>query len=404
MKNVIAGLDIGTSKICAAIAGESDVQDELLGLGVTQSKGINKGFVSNLDKLIDSISEALGAAQEKAGMKVQRVVADISGSSVSGNVHENVMFLSRRGREITKRDVKKALNSTRNTSMTMERDILFDAPHEFVIDDSHEAEDPVGLFGSKLKARLYVISALTTHVQNISKAVNYAGYELVDIIPGSVAASFGILKDEQKKDGSFLVDMGGGITEMALISNNRFQFLDSINVGGMDLTACISSHYKIPFGKAETVKRRYGAVSKEEIAKAQQNIIEFDDRQIVVKGDEMNRLLKKRFEEMFNIIRERLTSAKTPAQFSRVVATGGGFLLQGAIESLEELLGAEVGLGHISGMKGDPAAFSNPIYSTAISLAKYGLHRYKRKPIPIEGRIFFADLFSRFKNLMDEYF
>ena len=405
MKNIIAGLDMGTSKICAAIAGQApDGERKLMGVGSAESRGINKGFVSNIDKLVDSIQEALAAAQDQAGTKVNRVVANISGSSVSGNVHEGITLLSRRGREITKKDVKKVLDLARNTSLTMERELLFNAAQDFIVDDAHEVEDPIGLFGSKLKVRLYIVSALTTHVQNISKAVNYAGYDLVDVMPNPVAASYGVLSEQEKKEGVFLIDIGGGVTEFALLGNNRFYVLDSINVGGMDLTACISSFYKIPFTMAEMIKKRYGGISKEEAAKAHEDILEFDGRQIVVKSDEVNKLLRERFEEMYNIVNERLAFVKGQASFSQVVVTGGGSLLSGAIESLGDLFGADIRLGRVNGLSGDPSLFSNPLYSSAVSLAKYGSERYARRPKPIEGRIFILDIFSRLKELMEEYF
>jgi cell division protein FtsA len=407
MRNVLLGLDIGTSKVCAALLDATpEGEMRLLSTGLADSKGINKGFVSNLDKLIDSIGKAVQSAEESAGLKAHRVVANISGASVAGKSHEGLIFLSRRGREIKKRDVRKAIDTTKHISYTMEKDLLYAVPQEFTIDETHEVENPVGLFGTKLKVKLYVITALTSHVQNISKAVNYAGYELIDIVPTSVAAASGILKDEERAEGVIVIDMGGGVTELAIFHDSTFKFFDSVNVGGMDLTSSLSSRFKVPFGNAEMIKMHYAGISKEDLKKDQKNIFDIDNKHIVIKSDEMNSVLKERFDEIFHVLQERLKpSGYSDLSIPNIVVTGGCALLHGALESFENRFNTRVRMGNVSGVTGDPAALNSPVYSAAISIAKYGLNKYKRpRSYRFKDKYFIVDTFHKFREFLDDYF
>lgn len=407
MKRIVTGLDIGTSKVCAAIVTRSEEDKaEILGVGITGARGVNKGFVSNLDKLVDSVSKAVQSAEEKAGLRAHEVVVNISGASVLAKTTESAILLSKRGREITRRDTKRAIDNARNMSLTMDRDLLYSVPLEFTVDDDHVVENPLGLFGTKLKVKLYAITALRTHIQNISKAVSYAGYELLDIIPGSVAIENGMLKEKERSNGAIVLDIGGGVTEVALFYNNIFRFLDSVNVGGMDLTSSLSSFLKVPFTNAEKIKRQCAAISDEELAKERESLFDVENRQVVVKSREVNAMMRERFDEISHILDERLRSselARLPV--SNVIVTGGGALMNGALERFEKAFNIHVRMGRVHGVVGDPGTVSNPRYSTSISLAKYGLDKFtKPKSRAYKGRVFVLDTVQRFREMLDEYF
>lgn len=407
MKRMATGLDIGTTKICAALSGvAANGEIEVLGVGVADAKGINKGFVSHLDKLVDSINKAVQAAEEKAGVKAHHIVTNISGSSVTAALNESSIPLSRRGREVTKRDIEKIIETTKNISLTLEEDFLFCCPHEFIVDDHDGVEDPQGLYGTKLKVRLYVITALANHIQNISKAVRYAGYELFNIVPTSVASASGILDNEQRHNGAIVIDIGGGITELAILSGGLLRYFNSVNVGGMDLTACLSAHLKIPFENAELIKRRYGSISKEDLRKDEKNIFDIGTRRITVNTDQINNILKERLDEIFHILKERLAvSDYFQAPMHSLVVTGGSALLHGALESCEHFFEMPAKMGRVKGINGDPSILANPAYSAAISLAQYGMNKYKspysRSP---KGKSFLLDTYYRFRDTINEYF
>ncbi|MFH1753650.1 MAG: cell division protein FtsA [Candidatus Omnitrophota bacterium] len=405
--NTVLGLDIGTTKVCAAILGFGpEGKPHLLGTGISDSKGINKGFVSNLDKLIDAISKAGQSAEDQAGIKAARAVANISGPSLVGKPQDGLMLLSRRGREITKRDVKKVIDATKHVSFTMEKDLLYAVPHEFTIDEAQTVEDPIGLFGTKLKVKLYVITALTTHIQNISKAVTYSGYDLSDIVPATVAAASGLLNDEEKINGAAIVDIGGGVTELAVFKEEAFRFFDSVSVGGMDLTSCLSSHYRVPFASAEMIKRHYGGISEGDLKKDEKNIFDIDDRQIVIKSAELNGLLKERFGEIFHILQDRFkASGYSDKNIPSIVVTGGSSLLHGALESFEERFKMRVRMGSVTGVTGDPSMLNNPVYSAALSIAKYGLEKQKRPKVHgLKEKFFIIDTFYKFREFLEDYF
>ncbi len=406
VKKIITGLDIGTTGIRAAIAGaDRDGGLRLLGAGMSEARGINKGFVANLDKLTDSISRAVRSAEDAAGVRAHRVSANISGASVAGGLHEGLVSLARRGREIKKRDVRRVIEGTKSISLTMEKDLLCAVPQEFVVDDSHEVEDPLGLYGAKLKVRLYVVTAQATHVQNLSKAVNYAGYDLSDLVPTPVAAAESLLSEREKRDGVILIDMGGGVTEISLFRGGTLRFFDSVNVGGMDLTSAIASHLKVPFRSAEAIKRHYGGVLPEDTVN-REDIMDVDSRHIVVNSRELSCLLRERLDEIFHIITERLSGrGRMSERATQITVTGSGALLHGALELFEKKFGLPVKTGSVSDISGEPAVLQNPAYAAAVSLAWYGL-RGNRDPgrRALGDRLFIVDTFYRFREMIEDYF
>ena len=405
MQKIITGLDIGTTKISACLAALTpEGKARILGIGSADAKGINKGFVSSLDKLVDSITLAVRAAEDKARVKAHEVVANISGASVAGRPSSGLIPLARRGREITPRDVRKAVEMTKAVSLTLEKDFLYGAVQGFAVDDNEGVENPAGLFGTKLNARMYVITAQATHIQNISKAVNYAGYELLKIIPTAVASAPLLLKEDEGAGGTLIADIGGGITELAVFRNGRLRFFDSINVGGMDLTSSLSAHFKIPFGSAESIKRKHGSILKEDLTKDQKNTFDVEDRRVVIDSDTMNNILKERHEEIAHILMERLnTSGNFTRNISSFMLTGGSALLSGASESLEELFKMPVKMARIRGIEGDPSILANPASTAAIGLARYGLENHIRTR-PVTGKSLLTDVTHRIRTLLDEYF
>lgn len=407
MNNAITGLDIGTSKICAAIAAPADDgTPEILGTGLVDARGINKGFVSNLDKLIDSVCKAVRAAECQAGIKTHKVITNISGSSLAGVPSESVIHLSRRGREITRADVEKAVETARNVSLTLERDSLYCVTQEFMVDDSENLENALGLFGTKLKARLYVITALATHIQNISKAVSYAGYEPLEIIPTVIPAAEAILNEEETRSGAVMMDIGGGITELAIYKDGALRFFDTVNVGGMDLTAALSANLKVSFRTAEMIKKRTGSILKEDLSADKNSIYEADGRHITVESDITNAILKTRFEEILHILMERLkSSAYFTGSIPSLTVTGGGSLLHGVLEACEELSGMPLKRWRVGNVKADPSMLSNPVYSAAIAIAKYGLVKHKTcRRRSFAGAPILSNAFHKVRDFINDYF
>ncbi len=398
MKRIITGLDIGTSKICAAIiATDPDGKQRTLGVGIAEARGMNKGFVSNLDKLVDAIAKAVGMAEERAGVKAHYVISNISGASVYGKLHESSMLLSRRGREITKRDIKKAIEGAKNLALTLQKDALYAVPVEFIVDEAHEVENPLGLFGTKLKTRLYVVTALTSHLANIEKAVNYAGYELIDIVPTSIATAASVLNSEERSSGALIIDMGGGITELAVFFGESLKLLTSVNVGGMDLTAALSAHLDLPFNSAESIKKSVGGIGESDRDKGEVSVFDYESRSVVVESDSVNELLKTRFNEIARTLRDRLkTNSYDEFAVTNVIMTGGGGLLNGSLECFESLFKTRTRFGSI----GD-----NPTHSGAISLARYGFKRSSEPKRGFQkGKSVVVDTFYKIRELLDEYF
>jgi len=405
MEELIVGLDIGTSKICAVV-GEvrPDGMVDIIGMGSHPSIGLRKGMVINIENTVNSIKEAIEEAETMAGCEISSVYAGIAGGHIKGFNSHGVIAL--KNREVGTRDIERVIDAARAVAIPMDREVIHTLPQEFIVDDQGGISDPSGMSGVRLEVKIHIVTGAVTSAQNIIKCANRAGLDVYDIVLESLASSEAILIDEEKNLGVALVDFGGGTTDLAIFSENSIKHTSVLTLGGDNLTNDIAIGVRTPFKEAEKIKIKYGCgltslIGKEETIKVPSvggREPRTVDRQL------LGEILEPRVEEIFSLIHhEMVRSGYDDLVTSGVVVTGGSALLPGVPEIVEQVFNMPARIGYPSNIGGLKEIVNSPMYATAVGLVLYGAREQQRsKKFRIRDTNIFNRIVSRMKGWFTE--
>jgi cell division protein FtsA len=372
-KNVIVGLDIGTSKV-VALVGEitPDGSIEVIGIGSQPSRGLKKGVVVNIESTVQSIQRAVEEAELMADCEINAVYAGIAGSHVRSLNSHGVVAI--RDREVTHGDVEHVIDAAKAVAIPADQRILHVLPQEFIIDGQEGIRDPIGMSGVRLEAKVHIVTGADSAAQNIIKCVQRCGLVVEDVVLEQLASSFAVLTDDEKELGVCLVDVGGGTTDIAVFGNGAIRHTAVIPIAGDQVTNDIAVSMRTPTQYAEDIKIRY-ACALSQLANPDESI------EVPSVGDRPARRLARqtlaeivepRYEELFNLIREELRRSGFEEMIAAgIVLTGGSARMEGAIELAEEIFHVPVRLGLPGQVKGLSDVVRNPIYSTGVGLLLY---------------------------------
>lgn len=379
-QQIIAGLDIGTSKICCIIASNEQKPKTLkiLGIGITESEGINRGVVVNIDKTVKAIKTALEQAEQQSGLKISDVIVGIAGDHIESFQTRGIVTISNHLTEISKNDVSRLLDDTRKISIPSERQIIHVIPQEFMIDGTDGITDPVGMSGVRMEANVHVVTGMSTAIQNIYKCVERTGLKVNSIVLEPLAGSKAVLTDEEKEVGVALIDIGGGTTNIAIFEENIIRWTSVFAIAGKQVTDDIRHGLGIIASQAERIKKDYGHAWQESILMDDVFMIPGigGRKPMEVTKSLLCKIVQPRLEEIFEFA---LNEIRRSGYLSRlgagIVVTGGASLLKGTEELASSVFGMPVKIGIPTGISytGLGPEIESPIYSTAVGLALYGL-------------------------------
>jgi cell division protein FtsA len=397
-KDLIVGLDIGTSKV-VAIVGEvkTDGALNIVGLGSHPSRGLKKGVVVNIESTVQSIQRAVEEAELMAGCQIHSVYAGIAGSHIrSLNSHGIVAI---RDREVAQGDVDRVIDAARAVAIPADQKILHVLPQEFVIDNQEGIREPVGMSGVRLEAKVHLVTGAVSAAQNIVKCVKRCGLEVDDIILEQLASSHAVLTDDEMDLGVCLVDIGGGTTDIAVFTDGSIRHTAVIPIAGDQVTNDIAVALRTPTQHAEEIKIKY-ACALTQLAMADETI------EVPSVGERAPRRLARqtlaevvepRYEELLNLVQAELRRSGFESLIAAgIVMTGGSSKMEGVIELAEEIFHAPVRLGVPQHVTGLVDVVRNPIYATGVGLLLFGQkHRNRRKT----GVMFGGDAISVWERM-----
>jgi cell division protein FtsA len=380
-RNLIVGLDVGTSKV-VAIVGEiaPDGAIEVVGVGSHPSRGLKKGVVVNIDSTVQSIQRAIEEAELMAGCEIHSVFAGIAGSHVrSLNSHGIVAI---RDKEVAQGDVDRVIDAARAVAIPADQKILHILPQEFIIDSQDGIREPIGMSGVRLEAKVHIVTGAESAAQNIVKCVQRCGLDVEDIVLEQLASSYAVLSEDEKELGVCLVDVGGGTTDIAVFSGGAIRHTAVIPIAGDLVTSDIAVGLRTPTQHAEDLKIKY-ACALSQLANPDETI------EVPSVGDRPARRLARqtlaqyvepRYTEIFEFVQQELQRSGFDELIAAgVVLTGGSARMEGAIELAEEVFHAPVRLGIPQGVSGLVDVVRNPIHSTGVGLLLYGRENYVRR-------------------------
>jgi cell division protein FtsA len=386
-RNLLVGLDIGTSKV-VAIVGEikADGQLEIIGIGSHPSRGLKKGVVVNIESTVQSIQRAVEEAELMAGCEIHSVYAGIAGSHVrSLNSHGIVAI---KDKEVVQGDVERVIDAAKAVAIPADQKILHVLPQEYIIDSQEGIRDPIGMSGVRLEAKVHIVTGADSAAQNIVKCVQRCGLAVDDIVLEQLASSYAVLTEDEKDLGVCVVDIGGGTTDIAVFGGGAIRHTAVIPIAGDQVTNDIAVSMRTPTQYAEDIKIKY-ACALSQLANPDETI------EVPSVGDRPPRRLARqtlaeivepRYEELFGLIRDELRRAGLEEQVA-IVLTGGSSKMEGAIELAEEVFHMPVRLGVPQYVSGLVDVVSNPIHATGVGLLLYakGNLETQRTEAPLLG-------------------
>lgn len=378
-RNFVVGLDIGTTKICAIVTEvHADATMTVVGIGRAPSEGLNRGVVVNIEKTVNSIREAIDKAQQQSGVAIEEVIVGIAGDHIQSFQTTGIISISNPNREISRHDVNRLLEETRNIALPADRRILHIIPQDYVIDGQDGIKEPVGMSGIRMEARVHVVTGLVTAAQNIYRCVERVGLRVRDLVLEPIASSYSVLDDEEKEIGVALIDIGGGTTDIAIFEEGIIRHTAVFGIAGRQVTDDIRKGLGILAKEAERVKREYGHTFAPELS--------YDDIFMIpgVGGRKpmeftksmLCQIVQPRMEELLEFAYAEIRRSGYMERLSAgVVLTGGGSLLRGTEDLAAEIFGLPVKIGIPVGCGRDGLApeIENPQFATGIGLIRYGV-------------------------------
>ena len=373
-KEMIVGLDIGTSKVVAIVGEINDSSEiDIIGIGMHPSRGMKKGVVVNIESTVQSIQRAIEEAELMAGCQIHSVYTGIAGSHVrSINSHGIVAI---KDREVTPADVDRVIDAARAVAIPADQKTLHILPQEFVIDGQEGIREPIGMAGVRLEAKVHLITGAVSAAQNIIKCVRRCGLEVDDIILEQLASSYSVLTDDEKDLGICLVDIGGGTTDLAVFSEGAIRHTAVIPIAGDQVTNDIAVALRTPTQHAEEIKIKY-ACALRQLANPDETI------EVPGVGEREPRKLSRmtlidvvepRYSELMDLVAAELRrSGYEDLIAAGIVLTGGSAKMEGVIDLAEEIFNMPVRLGVPQYVGGLVDVVRNPIHATGVGLLLFG--------------------------------
>jgi cell division protein FtsA len=378
-KNLIVGLDIGTSKV-VAIVGEitPEGQVEIVGLGSHPSRGLKKGVVVNIESTVQSIQRAIEEAELMAGCQINSVYAGIAGSHIKSLNSHGIVAI--KDREVSDSDLDRVIDAARAVAIPADQRILHVLPQEFIIDGQEGIREPIGMAGVRLEAKVHLVTGAVGAAQNIIKCVRRCGLEVDDIILEQLASSYSVLTEDEKELGVCMVDIGGGTTDIAVFADGAIRHTAVIPIAGDQVTNDIAVALRTPTQYAEEIKIKY-ACALRQLTNADETI------EVPSVGDRPARKLSRqtlaevvepRYDELLSLVQAELRRSGFEEMIAAgIVLTGGSSKMEGVVDLAEEIFHMPVRLGMPQYVSGLSDVVNNPIYATGVGLLLFGeQHRH----------------------------
>lgn len=369
-KNIIVGLDVGTTKVCTIVGIQNPGNElEIIGIGTHPSHGLKKGSVVNIDKTIKSIQNSLEEAKLMAGVNIERATIGIAGSHIYSFNSSGVVAV--KGKEITNEDVERVLEAAKAVVMPSDREVIHVIAQEYKVDNTTGIKNPVGMCGTRLEVHVHIVTGSISLIQNLVKCVEQTGVHVDHITLQPIASSESVLSAEEKEMGTLLVDIGGGTTDLALWKDGSLVHTQVIPVGGNHFTNDLAVALKIPHAEAERIKVHHGSVLSEGLNQSAhitvQGIAGTKPREVQLGS--IAKVLGARADELFDLVSSSLTDRSlNDAITGGIVITGGGALIKGMVELGEYILEKPVKLGYPIPFGGMTNVMQNPKFSTVLGL------------------------------------
>ena len=383
--NIIAGLEIGTSKICVVV-GELGPEGALniIGVGQSRARGVRKGEIINPEQVEEDLRAAVFEAEQMADVEIRSVFLGVTGSHIRGFNNRGVHPVVSADREITPDDVEDVVKNAKAVNLPAENTVIHAVRQHFFVDGQEGVTNPVGMLGARLEVDMHVIHGHANRIQNAIRLVRGTTLEVDEVVFNGTAASLALLTNEQKELGALVIDMGGGTTEFVVYSGGVIRHSGVLAVGGDHVSNDLAYGLKVPLSRAEKLKIEFGSAVLTEAAKGQTisltNELGLETKRVNL--EHLQRIMSLRLEEVFQLIAQDLEEAGlTDYLRAGIFLCGGGSRVPGLVQLAENVFQMNVAPGHASAISGLTTALDQPEFATAIGLVKFGSLKLRKRAV-----------------------
>jgi cell division protein FtsA len=361
--NLIVGLDIGTTKICAIVGEVVDGEVQIIGIGSSPSKGLIKGVVINIESTVDAILKALNEAELMAGCEITRVFTGIAGGHIhSFNSHGIIAI---KNGEVRRSDIARVVDAAGAVAIPPDREVIHILPQEFIVDEQGDIKEPLGMSGVRLEAKVHIVTGAISSAHNIVKCTQRSGITVSE------------LASDEKELGVALIDIGGGTTDLAIFADGSVKHTAVLPLGGNHVTSDIAVGLRTPIAEAERIKLKYGCCLSSMVRRDETMEVPGVGGRgpMLLPRQELVEIVEPRMEELFMLVQREIVRSGCDDQIvSGIVLTGGTSILEGAPELAENVFDLPVRRGTPTGIGGLVDVVNSPMYATGVGLVLYGHH------------------------------
>jgi len=392
-ERIVVGIDVGTTKVCTLIAAVSpEDQLEIIGAGITPSRGMRRGVVVDVDEAVQAITSSVQKAEQQSGFKIMSAFVGISGAHISSANSHGVVAVRRSDNVITDDDIERALDAAKVVNMPHDREVIHVVPRHFVIDGQEGINNPAGMLGRRVEVETTVVTGTQTAIHNLSRCIEQVGVGIDALVVQPIAAGESVLTTAEKDMGVALVDLGGGTTDAGVFMDGSIAYICAIPVGGNHISNDIAVGLRTPFMAADEIKIRHGYAVSDAID--EDRVIDIASYDVGDGGPVSRRalaeIIEARLEETFELVHDNLERAGFEIGRSGreggipggIVLVGGTAQLQGIRRLASEVFNTSVRIGTPTGMFGLVESISNPAYAASVGLLKWGLTQADEFGVP----------------------
>ena len=384
---MIAGLDIGTTKIAALVADVTDnMRLDIIGVGVAPSKGLRKGTVVDIEQATESIVHAVEQAEHMAGRRIESVFVGVTGEHIRSMNSKGMIAVTSPTREISKEDVERVMESSRTVVLTPDREIIHAIARGYVVDGQNGIRHPEGMSGSRLEVETHIIHGSSSFLQNVTKCVLRAQLQINALVVEPIATAEAVLTEAERSLGVALADIGGGTTDVAIFTDGEIYYTGVIPVGGNHVTNDISMGLRTPPEESERIKLQYACALREMVGDNEvvphRPMGSNEERKVPARV--LAEIVEPRMRELFELIYEEIKKSGTAGMLpGGLVLSGGGSLMRGVAELAREVTDMPVRVGKPMNVGGLADKVDSPVFATGVGLLLYGL---KHSYVPSDSR------------------
>jgi len=412
-KNIITGIDIGTTKIAVIIAECDENEIKIIGIGEAPSFGLKKGVVVDMGETVESLLSALSKAEKQADVIVENAFVGITGDHIRGINYSGVVTISKSqqpiGQEITQNDIYRVLEHAQSINLSPDRKILHVLSRDFKVDDRSGIKNPKGLAGHRLEAQVHLVTSAINVEKDLESCLRKAGVNILDFILEPLASSHAVLDKNERKLGVVLVDIGGGTTDVIVYHETGVLHSAVIPLGGQNITYDIAYGIQTTIEQAETLKCKYGS-AKNALVDSNENItikgIAGRETKKISKNN-LSEIIEPRMDEILRLVKNEIKKSNYLGDFTfGIVLTGGGSQLENIEDLAQEIFQQPIKIGFPKMTSTLSNDINSPRYATGIGLINFANLYWEKNDYMQKNKIpnLYRELINRFKNIFDNWY